>query len=101
MHGEFFSARLAAQLSREIAASAFTIDEIGRDAVTIVVCANKAKRRLLSQRSADRQIAELEKIATRYQANLVAPLDPNGMLIGFQFSSGSYSCGFQNCFFIV
>ena len=97
------AAKIAAQLARERAAQAATVHQIADDAVKVATLAGSLRSAVMlgTSRSAFVATRQLQATVAPYEARVVRADDPAGMVVGLRLSSGAYTSGFQNIFFLA
>jgi hypothetical protein len=93
-------ARLAAQLSREDESRNLTVDEIAPDALALVNAGVAARRALEAGKSADKAFERAAAVAERYRAEVIREADLLGMVLGLRFTSGRFTSGARDIFYV-
>lgn len=93
--------RLAVQLSRERMGACKSVEELVADACAAINAADVIREAL--DRAAPPPpdaTTVLVRLARAYHAEYVGRHDLAGMCCGFRFTSGSYTAGFENLYFL-
>jgi len=93
--------RLAVQLGRQANSNEMTVSEVAADAFALVELGRLARRALGRKRNPVVHVDAAKTIARRYDAELFDLRDLNGTVMAIKFSSGLYSSGFRNLFFVA
>jgi hypothetical protein len=95
------AARVAAQLAREDAGRYQTVKEISANAVALADSALRARAAIEHGRNPGVHFARAKAIAAAYHAELVPNCDVDGMVIGLRFTSGRFTNGAANVFYLA
>lgn len=95
------AARVAVQLAREDAGLYLTPREIADKAMSLVLAASGA-RKALDRGSNPREHYDAARVITsEFGAELVERGDLAGMVVGVRFSSGRFTSGAENIFYVM
>lgn len=94
-------ARVAAQLAREDAGSYLTLNELSAHALALTEAGFAARTALASGKSAKPHYQTARDIAAIFGAELVERGDLEGMVVGLKLSSGRFTSGAENVFYVA
>ena len=93
--------RVAVQLAREDDGLYKTVQEISTDALAIADAGIAARRAIEVGKLPDKAFDRAEAVAKQYHAEVIRQGELEGMVLGIRFTSGRFTSGFRNIFFVA